>query len=191
MDEITEAGDNTRARWTAVLIGILAVLLAICTMGGDNAAKDANRANIDATNTWAFFQAKNIRRHELRLAVDSLELQLIAAPGLVPVARSAVEAKIADYKAQEAKLTSEPKDSTGLDELFLKGKALETVRDAAFARDPYFDWGQALLQIAIVVASVSIISASRMLLGFSGVLGALGALLTLQGFTMVVPFLSS
>jgi Domain of unknown function (DUF4337) len=189
MDEITEAGNNTQARWTAVLIGILAVLLAICTMGGDNAAKDANRANIDATNTWAFFQAKNIRRHDLRLAVDDLELRLAAEPEMVAVARSAVTAKVADYKAQDARLTSEPKDGTGLDELFAKGKGLEAVRDAAFARDPFFDWGQALLQIAIVVASVSIISASRMLLGFSGVLGVLGALLTLQGFTMVLPFL--
>ena len=52
---------EARNKWVGVYIGILAVLLAVCGMGGGNAAKDATRANIEASNTWAFFQAKNIR----------------------------------------------------------------------------------------------------------------------------------
>ena len=86
MDEITEATDlaeaDRRSRWTGVFIGVLAVLLAICSMGGDNAAKDANRANIDATNTWAFFQAKNIRRQMINLRIDEMELELAAEPAV-------------------------------------------------------------------------------------------------------------
>ena len=80
MEEITEAADLTeadwRSRWTGVYIGILAVLLAICSMGGDNAAKDANRANIDATNNWAFFQSKNLRRQMINLRIDQMEIEL-------------------------------------------------------------------------------------------------------------------
>jgi len=52
-------------------------------------------------------------------------------------------------------LTSEPETGEGLKELMAKVKALEAQRDRAMRKDPYFDYGQALLQIAIVLASVS------------------------------------
>ena len=39
-------------------------------------------------------------------------------------------------------------------------------------KDPYFDYGQALLQIAIVLASVSIITGGTSLLVLSGILAA-------------------
>ncbi|MEZ5925568.1 MAG: DUF4337 domain-containing protein [Hyphomicrobiaceae bacterium] len=187
LDEIAEgAKSDRRTKWIGVYIGILAVLLAICTMGGDNVDKDAQRFNIDASNTWAFFQAKNIRRNSVRLAVDELDLMLKTNPAMEPQARAAIQARIDDYRAQEKKLTSEPEKQEGLDELFVKGKTLEAERDKALAQDPYFDWGNALLQIAIVLASVSIISGSTLLLLGSGALGLAGAMLMLNGFVMVV-----
>ena len=69
-----EANQRDRDRWIGVYIGVLAVILAICSMGGGNAAKDATLKNIEATNTWAFFQAKNLRRQALRLQVEQLEI---------------------------------------------------------------------------------------------------------------------
>ena len=58
-------------------------------------------------------------------------------------------------------------------------------------RTPYFDWSQALLQIAIVVASVHLIIDNMMLLGLSGGLAALGVLLMINGYTLAawLPFL--
>ncbi len=57
----------------------------------------------------------------------------------------------------------------------------------ALRKDPYFDWSQALLQIAIVLASVHLIIGNLMLLALSGGLAALGVLLMLNGFTLAVP----
>jgi len=51
----------------------------------------------------------------------------------------------------------------------------------------YFDWSQAMLQIAVVLASVHLIIGNFFLLGLSGGLGALGVLLMLNGFTLLVP----
>ncbi len=194
MDEVMErlsADSEARNKWVGVYIGILAVLLAICGVGGGNAAKDATRANIEASNTWAFFQAKNIRRHTIRLAIDELELRLATEPELPAATRQAIAAKVAEYRALAQRLTSEPDKQEGLDELFAKAKALEQERDVALRKDPYFDWSQALLQIAIVLASVHLIIGSMPLLGLSGGLGALGVLLMLNGFTLAVklPFL--
>jgi Domain of unknown function (DUF4337) len=83
LDDLIErlTGDNEeRSKWIGVYIGVLAVLLAICGVGGGNAAKDATRSNIEASNTWAFFQAKNIRRNSINLAADALELRLASQP---------------------------------------------------------------------------------------------------------------
>jgi Domain of unknown function (DUF4337) len=164
----------------------LAVLLAICGVGGGNAAKEATRANIEASNTWAFFQAKNIRRQNLRVVIDELEIKLTES-NLSVATREAINKKIAEYKATIQRLTSEPDKQEGLDELFVKGKALEAERDIALRRDPYFEWSQALLQISIVLASVHLIIGSLPLLALSGGLGVLGILLMLNGFTLLLP----
>jgi hypothetical protein len=177
---------NERNRWVGVYIGLLAVVLAICNVGGANAAKDAARANLDAANTWAFFQAKNIRRTAITMAADELELQLSAQPSMPPAARQAFEAKIKDYRSTSQKLTTDPERKEGLDELFVKGKSFEAERDVALRKDPYFDWSQALLQIAIVLASVHLIIGNMTLLGLSGGLAALGVLLMLNGFTLAL-----
>src|SRR6476660_3370637 len=124
--ELVEAIDSDkthRDRLIAVYIGILAVLLAVCGVGGGNAMKDATARNIEASNTRAFFQAKNIRRHALRLPSGEFEVQL---PG---AARKLIDEKIAKYRKDEARLTSEPETGEGLNELLVKGKGLEVQRD--------------------------------------------------------------
>ena len=93
-----EAGDkdgkDERSRWVGVYIGVLAVLLAICNVGGANATKDATHSNIAAANTWAFFQAKNIRRNAIGLAADDLELMLAAQPAVPDGVKKRFEEKI-------------------------------------------------------------------------------------------------
>lgn len=175
------AREKQRDRLIGVYIGVLAVILAICSMGGGNAAKEATLRNIEAANTWAFFQAKNLRRQLLRVQADELELMLSTSASSEP-GRAAVEGKLRQYREQDKLLTSDPKSQEGLDELFQKGKALEAARDHAMRRDPYFDYGEALLQIAIVLASVAIISGGTPVLAASFLAGGLGAILTADGF---------
>lgn len=182
------ANQRDRDRLIGVYIAVLAVLLALCTMGGGNAAKEATLKNIEATNLWAFFQAKNLRRQALRLQVDQLEILRDSDPSLPDSARTAIEAKLADYKTQDALLTSDKERNEGLDELFTRAKALEAERDTAIERDPYFDYGEAFLQIAIVLAGVAIISGGSTVLIASGIVATIGTLLTLNGFTLFLPF---
>jgi hypothetical protein len=188
LEELAEqsAEKDERNKWVGVYIGILAVLLAICNVGGANATKDATHANIAASDTWAFFQAKNIRRNATTLAANELELLLAAQSGMPDDAKKKFEDKIRDYRAEAQRLTTDPAKKEGLDELFARAKALEVDRDVALRKDPYFDWSQALLQIAIVLASVHLIIGNLWLLGLSAGLGGLGLLLMLNGFTLAV-----
>jgi hypothetical protein len=186
------SGDGSgkqRERLIAVYIAILAVALSICSVGGGNATKDATARN--ASNAWAFFQAKNIRRNDVRIEIGDLELRLATESTLSDAAKTAIEDKLKQYREQEAHLTSEPETGEGVKELMAKGKALETQRDRAMRKDPYFDYGQALLQIAIVLASVAIITGGSILLVLSAVLAAGGLISMLNGFMLLysLPFI--
>lgn len=185
-DDTATQNEKERSRWIGIFIAVLAVLLAICNVGGSNAGKDAAKANLDASNMWAFFQAKNLRRTQYELAAQKYELELLANPGMPAAAKAAIEKKIADYKSQVTRYKSDTKKMEGLDELFARAKALEKERDVALRKDPYFDYGGAFLQIAIVLASVAIVTGGNMALIFSMVIGALGAICTLNGFFLAV-----
>ena len=192
MDDVIErlsSDKEERNKWVGVYIGVLAVLLAICGVGGANATKDATRANIEASNTWAFFQAKNIRRNATNLAADQLDLFRGALTDMPAPARTAFDDKIKSYRDTVQRLATEKKE--GLDELSARAKALEAERDIALRKDPYFDWSQAFLQIAIVLASVYLIIGNLSLLGLSAGFSALGVLLMLNGHALLValPFL--
>lgn len=185
--DANKENDKQRDKLIGIYIGILAVILAICSMGGGNATKDSTLRNIEASNTWGFFQAKNIRRNEVRLQIDDLVLRLESEPAMPDDAKKHIQAKIEEYRALDKKLTTDPDKKEGLDELFNKAKNLEAERDSAMKRDPYFDYGQALLQIAIVLASISLVASGNLLLIGSFILGALGALATFGGFTLAFP----
>jgi hypothetical protein len=189
--EAIDSDKTNRDRLIAVYIGVLAVILAIAGVGGGNTTKDATARNIEAANTWAFFQAKNIRRHEIRLQIAQFEVLLAAQPGIPEPARAMIEDRIAKLRKDEARYTSEPETGEGTQELSLKARAHEQQRDVAMAKDPYFDYGQALLQIAIVLASVAIITGGTALLVLSGILGVVGALMTFNGFFLLfnLPFI--
>ena len=193
MSEITETkpAQDHRSRWIGIYVGVLATLLAICTLGGGNATKDATRANIDAANLWNFFQAKNTRRELYIVSTADLELFLKAQPTLAADARAAIEERIKANKARIALLSSDKEKNEGLDELWAKGQEIGKDREIAFRRDPYFDMAQALLQIAIVLASVALIAEANMLLYFSFALAGMGSLFMLNGFTLFakLPFL--
>ena len=183
-ENIQEANEKKGTRWIGVYIACLAVLLAITSMGGSNSMKDMINANVEVTNYWGFFQAKNIRQTEFRLAAERLEVDLAINPTMPEAARKDIEAKIKRYKDTAARYESDPKEGDGKKELMAKARSMEAERAKAQRKDPYFDYAEAFLQIAIVLASVTIITgALPLLLGSLGV-GLLGTLLMLNGFTL-------
>jgi Domain of unknown function (DUF4337) len=180
-EAVQESKGASRARWIGVYIAVLAVLLSIAAMIGENAERDAAKANLDATNTWAFFQAKNIRRQQYKLAADALKLQLAAEPDMSADQKARISERLSRYTAKIARYTSDKKKKEGLDELFVRGKAHEKIRDDALRRGPYFDYGQAFLQIAIVLASVAIVTGGTSALVLSIIIGLAGLASTVNG----------
>jgi hypothetical protein len=191
-EAIQEAAEEHRAqnerfrRRAAVAIGIIAMLLAISSLGGGNATKEMLNANIQASDTFAFYQAKNIRQTSNQLAADSLEALLLAQPTLSDDARGQIQKRIDGYKATVTRYESDPSTGEGKQELLDTARGYEQRRDRAAKQDPNFDFAQALYQIAIVLGSVSIVAASRRLLLVGVGLGVIATALMLNGFFLFV-----
>lgn len=187
----SERETNRFKQRAAVAIAVFAMLLAITGLGGQNATKEALNANIQASNYFSFFQAKNLRQSAFALAADSFELGFVSDPDLPEAAKAAIRAKVEAYRKTMARYESEPDTQEGKKELIARARAEERKRDHALKQDPYFDYAEALLQIAIVLISVAIVAELWWLSFFGGALGLAGGLLTVNGFLLLVevPFL--
>ena len=194
-EERAEAEATEKFRNMAALtIAIMAMLLAIGSLGGGNATDDMIHGNIKASDTWAFYQAKNVRQTQYRLAADRLELEL-ADPSLNATARAAAQAQLTKYRETITRYDNEPDPNAPSDSLRGEGKkqlaaqarSYEAVRERASEQDGNFDYSEVFLQLAIVLGSVAILSSSRAVLTMSLVLGGIGAVLMINGFVLLFP----
>jgi hypothetical protein len=181
-----EKESNRFRQRAAVVIAFFAAMLAITGLGGQNATKEALNANILASNYFNFFQSKNMRQTALILAADQFELAWLTDPALSAEVKQKLQAKLDQYRKTIARYDSEPETNEGKKELIAQARAYEQKRDHALKQDPYFDYGEALLQIAIVLISVAIIADVVWLSFVGGALGFIGVFLTINGFLLLV-----
>ena len=179
-EELEERRDKTFSRRVALTTAVYAVVLAIASLGGSNAMKEMLLAQQEASNQWAYYQSKVIREHLNRGNKLMLEAQLAEPSALKGAERAKFEALAQKFADEEKRMNVDKK------EIEPKAKAAEVERDRNQAKDPYFDYAEVLLQISIVCASIAILSASRPMFWFSSVLAILGALLTINGFLLLV-----
>ena len=192
--ELLDQGHETDLfkRRCAIVIAVLAMFLAVTGLGGQNATKEALNTNIQASGLFAFYQAKTQRQTSIQLAADTLELAFVNDPALPDAVKATLKAKVEQYRRTVERYESEPDTREGKTELLARARAEEVKRDRALKQDPYFDYAETLLQIAIVLISVALVSDQRWLALGGIVLGGVGTLLMVDGFTLLVelPFLS-
>ena len=157
----------------ALLISILALVLAFSETLGKSAQVDALSYNIEASNLWAFYQSKTIRRTILRTAAQEMAVHADS-----PKAKE----QIADWKKTAERYQNEPDTGEGRDQLQARAKAAEQKRDLARAAYHHFEMSSAAVQIAIVLASASIITTMPVLAWIAGGLGLLGVAFCVIGF---------
>jgi hypothetical protein len=179
-EELEELKGKTFGRRVALVTAIFAVLLALAALGGNHATKEMLLAQQRASDQWAFYQAKSIREHESRVHRQLLEVETAQRNGApAPEARRQTEEALAALGDEAQRYNTEKK---GIEE---EAKTLERERDLYRAKDPYFEYAEALLQIAIVMASIAIVSGSRPVFLFSLILAIRGGFLTVDGYTLL------
>ncbi|MGY0570776.1 DUF4337 domain-containing protein [Bradyrhizobium sp. RDM12] len=168
------SGENKKI---ALLIAVLALFLAISETLGKGAQTESISKNVEASNLWAFFQAKSIRRTVVQTAADQGKLTLGTATD--DAMKAAVQKQIDDWQKTAARYRSEPETGEGTEQLAEKAKEAEHVRDEATAKYHHFELASAAFQIGIVLASATIITGMLPLAWIAG-------LLTLTGLGMTV-----
>jgi hypothetical protein len=144
-----EHGGSTSHTRAAIIIGIMAAVLAITEFVAKDAATDYLTNHIAASDTWAQYQAKSVRRTILIAQADLLESMPISNDPLI-------KKRIADARANADRMRSEP-GADGMEQLSEKAHEQERDRDHAMHRNHILEIASGGLQIAIVLASISVV----------------------------------
>lgn len=177
-EHIHKAGHGNKA--VAILIVVLAAGLAIVEAGGKSAQTNALTSNIQASDLWNFFQAKTMRMTVMKTAAEQLEAE--GVEDLPPPKAERVRKRIQSWRDTAARYDSEPSTNEGRKELMARAKAAEASRDRSLSAYHMFEFGSAALQLAIVLASASVITEMILLAWLAGGLGILGFGLGLLGW---------
>lgn len=145
--ELPEAKDPFE-KMVAISIAVMAVLLSYISMKGDNAKTDSVIKTNLATDQWGFYQSKSLKRHMAESEADLLKY-LSTTPESTK-RREELKAEAEKYK-------------TDSDAIQKEAKKLEVDADDGGKMNDRCDFAGLFLQIAIVIASVAILSRQRLL----------------------------
>jgi hypothetical protein len=165
-------------RKIALLIAVIALCLAFSETLGKSAQTSALNYQIEASNLWNFFQAKSIRRTTTLLAGETAKVEFETSADAAR--RAALQKQIAEWDKTAARYRSEPEAGGGKGEgtVELARRAVEQQhrRDEALARYHHYEVASAAFQIAIVLASATVITGMLLLTYLAGLLwlGGLG-----------------
>src|SRR5258705_1162482 len=165
--------DHGGNKGIALLISVLALVLAFSETLGKSARPAGLAYNSEASNLWAFFQAKTSRQTTLRTAAEQTE-----------VLSSSENAKkqVDTWRKTAQRYQNEPETNEGRDQLAARAKEAEKKRDTSMAAYHHYELASAAVQIAIVLASASIITGMVALVWTAGALGVLGIVFCVIGF---------
>jgi hypothetical protein len=159
------AAGNPSLRPVSFTISVLAVLVAIVTVLGHRTHTEAVLFQAKASDQWNLYQAKKIRQYDTQLTADLLTALQVHD-------QSAANAVIAGYKSHLQKWNQDLTDS--------ENEAQSLVAEVAHAehRADRFDLGEALLEIGLVIASITLLTRQRsywylgMAFGLAGIIAA-------------------
>jgi Domain of unknown function (DUF4337) len=187
MSEISEAIEKAKEgehaeffnKRIALVIAILALFLSFSETLGKGAQNEATNLNIQASDLYAFFQAKTIRMTVLGTAAEAMTLTAQSAAD--PAAKDAMQKQIDAWKKTAARYDSDPESHEGRKELVERAKEAEEEHKLALAKYHHYELASAAFQIGIVLASAAVITGMVALVWLGGLLGAIGLVLLALG----------
>jgi Domain of unknown function (DUF4337) len=150
-------------RYVSLMIVLLAVATAIGSLKAGGFSSRVMLSQAQASDTWAFYQAKSIKRHIAELATR----------GATGADATHAASDVARYEKEEGDVQA-------------RARALEATRDGAAKHGPPLGFAIASLQISIALASVCLITKRKPLWAASAILGAIGIGYLVYGLYFVV-----
>jgi len=173
---------ETWMNYLAFTTVIFAALATLSTFKGGGFSSRGVVFQAQASDQWAYYQAKSIRESLYRIQKENLTLQQGLLPENTPSeTRATIEHALAEAAQKEDKYSSE------------KSTIEKTARDLEVKRDEAQTHGKPLslavifLQIAIVLSSIASLMKRKEIWLMGLPLGAIGVVLFLDGFLLFLP----
>jgi hypothetical protein len=161
-----EASDPTGRR-VGVLVGLIGIVLAVVTIASHREHTAAVVHKTEANDQWAYYQAKRIREHTAGVASTLLDA-LATDPARSAPAKEQFEKAAAKYKSDAADIEKE-------------ARARDAESERAEHRALYFDIGEGLLELGLVLSSLYFLGREKLFPLAGSVSAVAGALLALFG----------
>lgn len=149
----------------SLTMSIMAVVLAAVTLLAHRASTHELLLQSKATDQWAFYQAKNIRLHEMEANVDIFTALSAKNPEMAEALVQKYEKQVKKYEADKEDISKEAKD-------------LEAERDVLGHRADRFEAGEVFLEVGLVICSITLLTNKKpfwylgILLGIAGMVVA-------------------
>jgi hypothetical protein len=166
-NQMKEAGEKAMTS-IPLAISILAVLVAMVTVLSHRSHTEAVLLQSKANDQWEEYQSRKLRAENLQVTVDLLTLQPVTD-------KATTQKKIDDYTAKVTKWTAQLTDDQA------KAKDLEEKVEMAEAKASHFDLGEALLQISVVLSSITLLTKKNAYFFLGLALGVAGLIVAALG----------
>jgi hypothetical protein len=153
----------------SVTMAILAVLVAVVSLLGHRAHTEEVVLQAKATDQWAFYQAKNSRRHLDEFFTDLTSVEATTDAAILAKLREKYSGEAARYKDDQKELQD-------------KATELDGEVQHERARADRFDLAEVFLEVGLVITSITLLSGRRMYWWFGILLGAIGMAVASTGF---------
>jgi hypothetical protein len=186
---------DARNKRVALLIAVIALCLAFSETLGKSAQTAALSYNVEASNLWAFFQAKTVRQTVLEAATEMLKLDSLRDAGDAAATKAALAKRIDSWEKTVSRYNNElmdppvrkkvdlnPPYGEGRRELMARAIAAEAKRDTALEKYHHYEVASAAFQIGIVLASATVITGMLLLAYLAAGLGVVGLAFMAIGF---------
>jgi Domain of unknown function (DUF4337) len=177
-DELTElkeqaehAKEDPTLAPVSVTMAVLAVLVAVTSLMGHRAHTEEVVLQAKASDQWAFYQAKNIRRHTDELFTDMTSVQPTNDPAALAKLREKYSEESSRYKDNQKDLEDEARSLEG---------DVATERNRA----DRFDLAEVFLEVGLVITSITMLSRRKLYWAMGVGLGTIGILVAVTGFVV-------
>ena len=175
--EVEHPHTNPTNRRIGILIAVMAAALAFSEMAARNADTDVVRDTVEASDTWAFYQAKTIRAAMLRADERALQVQSMGRTDNA----TEVATTLHDWEAEAKHEDSDPKEQDGRKELMAKAQGIEKHRDERASAKESYEYASGALELGILLASSAIVTGFTALAFIGGGFGVIGVVAGLLG----------
>jgi hypothetical protein len=153
----------------SVTMAVLAVLVAVVTLLGHRAHTEEVVLQAKASDQWAYYQAKNIRRHEDEIFSDLASVETTTDAAALAKLREKYSSEAVRYKD----------DQKGIED---SAREMEAEVAKERNRADRFDLAEVFLEVGLVITSITLLSGRKFFWGLGVILAAIGIVLTMTAF---------